>query len=612
MPTFSELLRNYIERTGISDSELARSVGVRRQTIFRWKEGLVARPRHRDDVLRVASRLRLSDDERDGLLLAAGFPPERAAFSVISESDASESDASESDASESDASESDASESDASESDASESDVSESDVSESDVSESDASEAVDDQAISNKHYANKASGELPTTPRPRWPRLAWIGLAALLVLLSLAITPVLRDRSSANDGPTAIRAAEGETLLLVARFVGYTDDDFNVAGRILDALSTQLEAAGLDDARALEWSEAVSSGAEAGAVLAASGAAAVIWGDYDDGRVRVNFALDAEENPAWERLLTEQDDLPTVINVDVPRETQALALITLGRLYRAQGANDRAIATFERALTLDIDDEATLATIYFYLANVQELASPSNLEQAIANYGEALRLNRGQTTARANRGTAFLSRYIFHTQDPADLDRAIADLNRVVSVDPAYAPAWLNRGTAYYERKEPGDLEAAIDDLTQAIELDDSLFRAYYNRALARIRLNEAGWQEDLAEVLTLDPDFALTYNALCWGNMLDQQPEQALPHCDEAVNRDPTGASRDSRGIVYAQLGRTDEAIVELEAYLAWLGTLSPALYAEYNGPLVEGWIASLEAGENPFDDETLAELRR
>ena len=67
MPTFSELLRDYMLRTGISDSELARSVGVRRQTIFRWKEGLVARPRQRDDVLRVASRLRLSDDERDGL-----------------------------------------------------------------------------------------------------------------------------------------------------------------------------------------------------------------------------------------------------------------------------------------------------------------------------------------------------------------------------------------------------------------------------------------------------------------------------------------------------------------------------------------------------------------
>ena len=39
MPTFSQLLKQYAERSGISDAELARAVGVRRQTIFRWKEG---------------------------------------------------------------------------------------------------------------------------------------------------------------------------------------------------------------------------------------------------------------------------------------------------------------------------------------------------------------------------------------------------------------------------------------------------------------------------------------------------------------------------------------------------------------------------------------------
>ena len=76
MATFAELLTEYVVRSGISDTELARSVGVRRQTIFRWKEGIVGRPRHRDDVLRCAQRLHLSAHEQDALLLAAGFPPE--------------------------------------------------------------------------------------------------------------------------------------------------------------------------------------------------------------------------------------------------------------------------------------------------------------------------------------------------------------------------------------------------------------------------------------------------------------------------------------------------------------------------------------------------------
>ncbi|MFO7634726.1 MAG: helix-turn-helix transcriptional regulator, partial [Caldilinea sp.] len=75
MPTFGELLNQYIERAGITDAELARSTGLQRQTIFRWKEGVTARPRYREDVIRIAARLRLSPSECDTLLLAAGFPP---------------------------------------------------------------------------------------------------------------------------------------------------------------------------------------------------------------------------------------------------------------------------------------------------------------------------------------------------------------------------------------------------------------------------------------------------------------------------------------------------------------------------------------------------------
>ncbi|MCU0510796.1 MAG: helix-turn-helix transcriptional regulator, partial [Anaerolineae bacterium] len=60
MRTFSELLREYIARTGVSDAELARAVGVQRQTIFRWKEGTVTRPRSAEEVLRLAAKLRLT------------------------------------------------------------------------------------------------------------------------------------------------------------------------------------------------------------------------------------------------------------------------------------------------------------------------------------------------------------------------------------------------------------------------------------------------------------------------------------------------------------------------------------------------------------------------
>ena len=83
METFNHLFNEYIQRSGISDAELARTIGVSRQTIFRWREGLTSRPRNRDDVLIIAKKLRLSDEERDTLLLAAGFRPPRSSSPLV-------------------------------------------------------------------------------------------------------------------------------------------------------------------------------------------------------------------------------------------------------------------------------------------------------------------------------------------------------------------------------------------------------------------------------------------------------------------------------------------------------------------------------------------------
>ena len=39
MRTFGELLTEQMRRAGVSDAEMARTLGVQRQTIFRWREG---------------------------------------------------------------------------------------------------------------------------------------------------------------------------------------------------------------------------------------------------------------------------------------------------------------------------------------------------------------------------------------------------------------------------------------------------------------------------------------------------------------------------------------------------------------------------------------------
>ncbi|MCB9116515.1 MAG: helix-turn-helix transcriptional regulator [Caldilineaceae bacterium] len=79
MPNFGELLTLYIERAGITDAELARATGVQRQTIFRWKEGHTARPRYREDVLRIAAKLRLTPPSATNCCLPPASRRSRAA-----------------------------------------------------------------------------------------------------------------------------------------------------------------------------------------------------------------------------------------------------------------------------------------------------------------------------------------------------------------------------------------------------------------------------------------------------------------------------------------------------------------------------------------------------
>jgi transcriptional regulator with XRE-family HTH domain len=76
MKTFAELLSLYINQAGITDSELSRAIGVSRQSIFRWREGTTSRPNNREVVLTISEKLRLTPEEKDNLLLAAGFRPE--------------------------------------------------------------------------------------------------------------------------------------------------------------------------------------------------------------------------------------------------------------------------------------------------------------------------------------------------------------------------------------------------------------------------------------------------------------------------------------------------------------------------------------------------------
>lgn len=415
-------------------------------------------------------------------------------------------------------------------------------------------------------------------------------------------------------------AQNGEILLLVAQFKRDTlNERFDVADRVSGALVEQISAAGLVSTTVEIWSEEIDSIQQARAVLTATNATMMIWGKYDSGRVRVNLEMrDPNDSQKRDYNLTTTDELLTTVNYTVPTEIRLVGLIGLGRLLRNQGDYSAATAAFQRALALNPQDQDTKATLNFYLGHLAEQeGNLPGLNRALTFYSRAIALNNGLYLAYYNRGTAQLHRYALQPADEklllTTLNAAIADLSLVIKNRPSYVDAYYNRAFAYYERDEPRDMAAALADLAYTLALKADYVNAYYLRGLVHIRAGKGEqWIADFNQVLKLKPAENNAVSGLCWGYVLAQKPEEALPHCDEAVQHDKSGASNDSRAIAYAQLGRYPEAIADFRRYLDALKQPDSTMnYERYRGPLVEQWITQLETGQNPFDATLLARLR-
>ena len=446
-----------------------------------------------------------------------------------------------------------------------------------------------------------AGAPTPTSSRPGRILLT-VAILAAVVVLSLAGWAIWRGQWGKYP-----RAKAGETLVVVGQFANYTGgvQGYNVADRLQKALKRELDAARLTAVRAVIWPEVIPDEAAARAVSSRSGATLVIWGEYDSGRVVGRITLPAVQTEGgerrYEKLLASPDDLSTTINADLPEEVRYLVLLTLGQLYAEKGDYERARAVLLQALARPPADPAALASLQFLLGYVHQSSKPPDLSAAIAAYTQALALQETLLAAHINRASAYLRRGA-----PGDLEAAVADLTDVIAAMPGDATAHVNRGAAYLRLKGPGDLERALGDLDQAVALAPEMVEAYYNRGLARIRRGDAaGWQADLQKAIDLEPDHAGAYAALCWGYALDRQPDSALPYCDRGVALAPAGPGRDSRGIVYAELGRYPEAIREIEAYLR--GDVPEAERTER-----QAWLATLADGRDPFDGATLERLRQ
>ena len=134
---------------------------------------------------------------------------------------------------------------------------------------------------------------------------------------------------------------------------------------------------------------------------------------------------------------------------------RAISYNNSGRALEAKGDIDRAVADFNEAIRLDPQN----ASFYINRGNAYE--TKGDLDLAIADFDEAIRLRPKSATAYYQRANSYSTK--------GDFDRAIADYSQVIRIYPNLASGYANRGRAFFYG---GSLSDARADFKQALRLD--------------------------------------------------------------------------------------------------------------------------------------------
>jgi lipoprotein NlpI len=199
---------------------------------------------------------------------------------------------------------------------------------------------------------------------------------------------------------------------------------------------------------------------------------------------------------------------------------QAINYGNRGKAYMVKGDNDRAIADYNQAISINPRN----ATFY----NNRGIAyrNKGDFDRAIADYSQAIRLNPKDHDVYYNRGIVY--------RNKGDQDRAIADYNQAISLNPKDPDFFNNRAFAY---REKGDLNHAIADYSEAIRLAPKNDAFYARRSRAYLYGGDvAKALADMSQAAELDPtdaDEALWLDIISQRNGVASRLSQSISKID-------------------------------------------------------------------------------
>jgi tetratricopeptide (TPR) repeat protein len=256
----------------------------------------------------------------------------------------------------------------------------------------------------------------------------------------------------------------------------------------------------------------------------------------------------------------------------LPRGSQGLFIYTQGTsraVYKRSLATGGQVKVLETQMPLNrgnsggaiVNDEGKVVAVFEGLnvePGVQLVNMCIDLSEIRTFLDKALPLVEPETAQQFNeRGD--------NHYEAARYDQALADYDQALKVDRNYAVAVANRGWVFYRR---GDLTTALAEFQDALSRDSELVNAYSGRGVVRRDLGDRkAALEDQTQAIRRDPNNAVLYNERGITYHQDGQYEEAVADFARAAEKNPKLAwAYANRGDSLIQLGRHDDAIRELD----------------------------------------------
>jgi tetratricopeptide (TPR) repeat protein len=202
-----------------------------------------------------------------------------------------------------------------------------------------------------------------------------------------------------------------------------------------------------------------------------------------------------------------------------------------------------------------LTDEQKMAEEYFKLAVKKQ--NDDDLDGAIADYTEAIRLNPQHDKAYNNRGGVRKAK--------GELAEALADYTEAIRLNPNYASAYLNRGRLFLYQQE---WDSAINDFNEALRINPNASLAYNERGYAHSRKGDfTNAINDYSQAVQQDKNDTDTYFKR--GNLFYDMGEytKAANDYTEAIRTNPKyHRAYNNRAESYFALGQYDLALADFQ----------------------------------------------